>query len=47
MLTKVLNPYIMVDELARSLVEMALTEHEKQTWTNPDLVDLGKSLLTK
>lgn len=46
-LTKPLNPYIMVDELAAVLIDIALNGGETQTLTNADLVVRGRSLLKR
>jgi hypothetical protein len=46
-LTKPLYPYVMVDELAAAMIDVALNGGETQTLTNADLVFRGRSLLKR
>ena len=45
LLTKPLYPYIMVDELAAAMIDIALDGGKTQTLTNADLVSQGRLLL--
>jgi hypothetical protein len=47
MLTQPLNPYIMVDELAAAIIDIAVNGGEGQTLANADLVARGKALLKR
>lgn len=46
-LTQPLNPYIIVDELAAAMIDIAVNGAETQTISNADLVARGKSLLKR